>query len=189
MLGRLFSRNSDDPRPRAIYSAIVAGSRQGAFYSEFGVPDTVEGRFEMLVLHGALVTAALRGAGEEGRDLAQKVFDLTFAELDRSLRELGVSDMSVPKKIRAMAEAFYGRARAYLAALEPDAPGEALPAVLARNVLSDDGPDQNPTCLEGLAAYVRAAHGNLTNAEPADLLAGVPAFPDAADFLAATAPG
>ena len=182
MLRRLFSRTPQDPRPAAIYAAIVAASRQPAFYTSFGIADTVEGRFELLVLHAGLVTLRLSGGSEVDRALSQAVFDLMFADLDRGLRELGVGDLSVPKKIRKMAEAYYGRARAYAAALGDDAPAEALTAVIARNVYDPETEAPAAAVVGALAAYVRVSHGRMATAEPERLRQGEVGFPNASDY-------
>jgi cytochrome b pre-mRNA-processing protein 3 len=184
MLRRLFSRTPDDPRPPAIYAAIVAASRQPAFYRDLGVEDTPDGRFEMLVMHAALVMSRLSRGDEDGRALSQSVFDLMFADLDRSLRELGVGDLSVPKKIRRMAEAFYGRSKAYGVALGADAPEGALEAVIARNVFDSDGTGEE---VAALARYLRAAAAAVGDADTVALETGAAIFPDVAGFADADA--
>jgi len=114
MLSRLFRR---DRRGEAIasslYGAIVAQARRPALYAGLGVPDSVAGRFEMVLLHTILVTRRLALAGEAGRAAGQGVFDLFCRDMDHSLREMGVGDLSVPKKMRKVGEAYFGRAAAY----------------------------------------------------------------------------
>src|SRR6202042_1273633 len=95
------------------YNICVAQARSPEFYSVLGVPDTVDGRFDLLVLHVALV---MRKLGPEA-DIKQQLFDLMFADMDQSLREMGVGDMSIGKRIKPMIAAFYGRAQAYERAL------------------------------------------------------------------------
>src|SRR5689334_9758544 len=94
-------------RAAALYAAIVSQARRPEFYESMGVPDTLDGRFDLIVLHASIYLKRLRAAGPEGRDLAQALFDTMFDNLDQSLREMGVGDVTVPKKIRAMVEAFY----------------------------------------------------------------------------------
>src|SRR6202034_1850226 len=106
---RLHNRNI-----HALYGMIVAQARSRVFYADYGVPDTVEGRFELIVLHLVLL---LRRLGP-GHRLGQRVFDAFCRDLDDNLREMGVGDMAVPKHMRRFAEAFYGRQDAYIAALE-----------------------------------------------------------------------
>ncbi len=111
---------------------IVAQARLPAFYERFGVPDTVNGRFDMVLLHLWLVLRRLR-TGTEGTALAQALFDHFCSDMDDNLREMGVGDLSVPKRMVKFAEAFYGRTAAYDAALKAD--GSELAQALARNVL------------------------------------------------------
>src|SRR5262245_49562483 len=100
----------------ALYGTIVAQARLPAFYMSYGVPDTVEGRFELLVLHHALT--ARRLAGEPATaPLGPALFDHFCRDLDHNLREMGVGDLTVPKRMTGFAEAFFGRARAYDRAL------------------------------------------------------------------------
>ncbi len=116
-----------------LYGAIVAAARQEKFYLEMGVPDTLDGRFDMIVLHMFLVLDRLRGGNDKFR---QQLTDVFFSDLDRTLREMGVGDLSVSKKIRPMAEAFAGRIKAYAVAAETGDP-EILHA-LQRNVYSGE---------------------------------------------------
>lgn len=116
-----------------LYGRIVAQARLERFYADWGVPDTRDGRFEMIGLHAALVMQRLRMEGAPGQELAQALFDLMFADMDHSLREIGVGDLSVGKYIKRMAQTFFARARALDG---PLAAGDAaaVAAVLARNV-------------------------------------------------------
>lgn len=108
IFSRLFTKKG--PRPEALYAAIVAAARQPFFYSEWGVPDTVDGRFDMIVLHLYLVMDRLRPDHLQFREALSELF---FADMDRSIREMGAGDLSVGKKVRRMAEAFGGRVEAY----------------------------------------------------------------------------
>ena len=117
----------------ALYGAIVAQARLPVFYQGLGVPDTVLGRFDMIVLHLVLLLRRLREGQASHRELAQAVFDAFCRDMDDNLREMGISDQGVPREMHKVGEAFYGRAQAYEAAL--GAPGDAgLAAALARNV-------------------------------------------------------
>lgn len=136
MIFALFRSRKDQARVHAIYAAIVAQARQPAFYEKLGVPDTLEGRYEMLMLHAFLYMHRLKNAPEDAKEVSQKVFDLMFSDMDRSLREMGIGDLTVPKKIKKMAQAFYGRAAAYDAALEAD--GAALAEAVTRNVFAGE---------------------------------------------------
>lgn len=136
-----------------LYGAIVAQSRREAFYTDFGVPDTLEGRFEMVLLHTILLCHRLKDGGEGERVLSQEVFDRFASDMDSTLREMGVGDVSVPKKMKKIAGAFYGRTAAYDAALAAEEDGE-LRAAVARNILEQD---PESTAAHALAAYVRTA--------------------------------
>src|SRR5690242_9073061 len=104
MFGRT-KRHIPEATVRALYGAIVAQARAPAFYMNYGVPDTLDGRFELLVLHAFLYFRRLkREPAAEAGEAGQAVFDLMFLDMDRSLRELGVGDLSVPKKIKRMAQ-------------------------------------------------------------------------------------
>ncbi len=101
-------KKTNEKQLYAIYNAIVAQSRQTKFYREMGVPDNVTGRFDMISLHMILVLRRLRSKEKEIRQFSQDLFDLFFKDMDRSLREMGVSDIGVPKKIQKMGALFYG---------------------------------------------------------------------------------
>ena len=104
-----FKRTSRPSAPVfAVYNAIVAQSRQPRFYTDWSVPDTVTGRFDMICLHMCLVLRRLRAKTGEGDKFAQDLFDLFFKDMDRSLREMGVNDVAVPKRIQKMGNLFYG---------------------------------------------------------------------------------
>jgi len=94
----LHSRKIDD-----LYGAIVAQSRRAAFYIGYGVPDTIEGRFDLIVLHVVLLLARLDRGGPSARDLGQNLFDLFCRDLDANLREMGVGDLAVPKRMQGFA--------------------------------------------------------------------------------------
>ncbi|MFC4723873.1 ubiquinol-cytochrome C chaperone family protein [Glycocaulis abyssi] len=135
----LFRPDPVKVRARQLYDAVLAEARRPHLYAQHGVPDTVDGRFDMLVLHAALVMRRLREEGEQGRELSQALFGRLFDDMDAALREMGIGDMSVGKKIKVMAEAFYGRAAAYDAALKAGDEAQMCAALL-RN-LFDDAPD------------------------------------------------
>ena len=103
---------------RALFTQAMAAARAPEFYLQGGVADSIDGRFDLVVVHLILIMHRLKGEGEEGRDLAQRLFDIAFANFDEALREMGVGDLTVPKRIRKMAEAFYGRVEIYEGALE-----------------------------------------------------------------------
>src|SRR5262245_24430098 len=138
MILSLFKRKASRNSLRAVYGAIVAAARHPLLYAEWGVPDTLDGRYDMIVLHAVLVLDRLSDEGEAARNFAQGLTDEDFADMDRSLREMGVGDLSVGKKVRRMAEVFYGRARAYAQVLRAGDAGE-LAKALYRNVFAGTG--------------------------------------------------
>jgi cytochrome b pre-mRNA-processing protein 3 len=133
----------------AIYGMIVAQAREPLFYQAMGVPDTVNGRFDMVLLHLWMVLRRLRRF-EGGADLSQALFDHFCGDMDDNLREMGVGDLTVPKRMQKFGEAFYGRAAAYDRALEAGA--EPLAQALCKNIL--DGADIGHA--RQLAAYASA---------------------------------
>jgi cytochrome b pre-mRNA-processing protein 3 len=180
----LFRRERNEPTIRALYGAIVAQARQPAFYAAYGVPDTVEGRFDMIVVHLALLVRRLRRDGESGRVIAQGAFDAFCADMDHNLREQGLSDVAVPRRMKSFGEAFYGRATAYDRALDAG-DGDALAAALARNIFLRE--DLGHAGARRLAAYVVAAERMLAD-ETAALAQGKLAFPDPAQPAAPPSP-
>src|SRR4051812_21850623 len=116
----------------AIYGMIVTQAREPLFYRDLAVPDTVNGRFDLLLLHLWMVLRHLRTLSG-GPELSQALFDHFCADMDANLRELAVGDLAVPKKMQALGEAFYGRSAAYDMALTDSA--EALAQAICRNVL------------------------------------------------------
>jgi cytochrome b pre-mRNA-processing protein 3 len=162
---RLFGRRKPDPS-EAVYAAIVAAARQEKLYAQWLVPDTLDGRFEMMVLHMFLILDRLRSCGGEADDLRQALTDRFFAAMDSALREVGVGDLSVGKKVRKMAEAFFGRATAYTAAM---AQGEAaVTEALTRNVFADS----DATRAAALAKWTFQAKDVLAKQNFADIAAG-----------------
>ncbi len=147
-LFKMFRRKRGEREAFALYSAAVAAARQPWFYAELGVPDTLDGRFDLINVHMALLVRRLRHEqGPAGAQLAQGVFDAMFLDMDVSLREMGVSDLVVGKRVRRMWEAFHGRAVAYEPALD-SGDAESLALALARNVWRGDPPG----LVEGAAA-------------------------------------
>ena len=165
----LFAKPHERARRAAEhYAAIVAQARRPEFYESLGVPDTLDGRFDLIVLHASIYLKRLRAAGAQGHDLAQAVFDNMFDNLDQSLRELGVGDVTLPKKIRAMVSAFYGRAAAYDKALV-EADEGALAEALTRNIYA--GKTANAEAVSRLSAYLRASASLLAAAHDDAILA------------------
>jgi cytochrome b pre-mRNA-processing protein 3 len=157
----------------ALYGAIVAQARLPVFYAGLAVPDTVLGRFDLIVLHLVLLLRRLREGEAAHRELAQGVFDAFCSDMDGNLREMGISDQAVPQQMRTVGEAFYGRAQAYEAALRNPGDG-ALTAALSRNVYGVAAP---PVAAALLAAYVRRVIEVLSGQGLETLAAGRAHFP------------
>ena len=166
MILNLFRKNTATEPVYAVYSAIVAQSRQPRFYADWLVPDTVTGRFDMISLHLALLFRRLRAEAGERKDFSQAVFDLFFKDMDRSLREMGVGDLGVPKKIQKMGSIFFGLLAALNEAMDRNDTA-ALQAVLTRNIFEGtDGPHAR-----ALADYLIAEDRALA-AQPVDAITG-----------------
>jgi cytochrome b pre-mRNA-processing protein 3 len=167
MIFGLFRKNAEADAVYAVYSAIVAQSRQPRFYAEWQVPDTVTGRFDMISLHLALLFRRLRSEGPATADFSQAVFDLFFKDMDRSLREMGVTDLGVPKKIQKMGNVFYGLLASVNEAIDTGTP-DLVAAVLARNVF---GGEMTPGAAH-LASYLIEQAGRLAIVPVADIITG-----------------
>ena len=163
----------------AVYTQIVAQARQPEFYSRLGVPDTVDGRFELIMLHMILVIDRLRGEPSPASDFTQDLFDLFFQDMDHSLREMGVGDLSVPKKVKKMAEAFYGRAASYSEALREDG-NAALCDAVDRNFFVDRA---EPLLAERIALYIRASVAALATEAPDVIMTAKLPWPNVAAFV------
>ena len=166
-------RRRQRPEVLAAYTAIVAQARQPWLYIRYNVPDTVDGRFEMIMLHMILVLNRLRGEGDVAADFSQKLFDTFFADMDGSLREMGVGDLGVPKKVKKMAEAFYGRAGAVAEALASDGL-QQLESVVDRNVFAE-APDA--AAAHAIARYLRGAADELARQDASAIIKNGPVWP------------
>lgn len=158
---------------RQLYGSSVTASRAPEFYVSCGVPDTAEGRFEMLILHLFLVQERLKAAGEAGAGVGRALAEEFVAEMDNALREMGVGDMGIPRRVKQAAEAYNGRLIAYeKAAAEADL--AALQAALSRNVYAGTAPEFGPGTL---LSYVRAAREAVRAQSTDAIVNGVIAFP------------
>jgi cytochrome b pre-mRNA-processing protein 3 len=146
-----FRHPTRDPSIATLYGTIVAQARSPIFYfyRGYGVPDTVAGRFDMIVLHLVLFLQRLKHESTAVQSLGQDVFNFFCRDMDDNFREMGVGDLAVPKEMRKVGEAFYGRTAAYEAALAID-DDEALVAALTRNIFGDPA-----LGARRLAAYTR----------------------------------
>jgi cytochrome b pre-mRNA-processing protein 3 len=172
MIFSRFRRGASPGTISSLYGMIVAQARRATFYRDYCIADTVNGRFELLVLHLALVLERL-AADERSKELGQGLFDLFCQDMDHNLREMGVGDLKVPAEMRRMGEAYYGRAQAYRAALSAS-DSHALVEVVLRNVYDGTG----KAAAERLAAYIRVVWAGLQGQD--GLAAGRLSFPDPA---------
>jgi cytochrome b pre-mRNA-processing protein 3 len=162
-----------------LYAAAVAAAREPYLYESLGVADTLDGRFDLVCLYAFLLVHRLRRDPEPGPSLAQAVFDAMFSDMDVSLREMGVGDLSVARRMRAMWEAFNGRAHAYAAALALADDIVALEAALIRNVWRGTPPPEDQAT--ALARLVTAQVAYLDTQDLDALVAGEVRFRPAAE--------
>lgn len=177
MFGLVRKKTSYEAHAAQLYIVCMEQAFQPKFFAEFGVKDSFDGRFEVLVVHVFMVLQRLnQEPGNE--ELAQAVFDVTFANMDQSLRSAGVGDMGVPKRIKKMMIAFNGRMHAYQAALDDanDVSG-ALKDALRRNVYGAmDAVDEK--ALNGFTGYIEENVALLSTQRMDDLCAGMVQFTD-----------
>jgi cytochrome b pre-mRNA-processing protein 3 len=171
MILSLFKKPRNEPSVERVYAAIVAASRAPALYASMGVPDTVMGRFEALALMLSVTLRRLKQLPPPADMLAQELVDRFFAGLDSAMREIGIGDVSVPKKVKKLGQAFYGRLGAYDTALADDAAADDLEKALARNVL--EKPDQ-PGLATALAQHIRKLTTSLDASAFEDIVSGEP---------------
>lgn len=162
--GRNVLRDAGD----LAYRCVVEQARQPIFFTDYGVPDTLDGRFELICLHAFLYLHRLKREGPRARRICQSFFDRMFADFDRALREMGTGDLSVGRHVKRMVLAFYGRVRAYEEGL--DGGDSVLGAALVRNVF---GTVSEAVPFAGMMVrYMRGAARDLHRQSAADLLAG-----------------
>lgn len=152
MIFQLFRAKSNTAVVDRLYAAVMSASRDPVLYADYGIPDSFEGRFESLTLHAFLVLRRLQTSERPGPDMSQHLTDTIFRHFDRTLREMGVGDTSVPKRMKSFAEAFLGRSTAYEAAFKDG----SLAAVLGRNVYA------GRRSAAELASYVEAVDTHLS---------------------------
>jgi|SRR6516165_2692171 cytochrome b pre-mRNA-processing protein 3 len=189
MILSAFRRNDPAANIQGLYGAIVAQARSPIFYLQYEVSDSVEGRFELIVLHLLLVLRRLdaeeaaassrRPAPSPSSAVGQLLFDVFCRDLDDNLREMGVGDLAVPRRMRQFGEAIYGRQAAYGAALGA-ADLQELEKALARNILGEVAGGKKAVAL---ARYVRAAAAQLATQPEDALIAGRVVFPSPESFV------
>ena len=154
MLERIFGKSPTQRSADALYIRAVEQARQKNFYADMGVPDTVDGRFDMIALHVFLILRRLKQENARSQATAQALFDTMFTDMDRGLRELGAGDLGVGRRVKVMAKAFFGRVAAYDQGLMSD-DGNLKEAVL-RNIFrgQEDKEDERDRALL-ISSYMR----------------------------------
>lgn len=177
MILRFLRKSPHEAVVERLHGEIVAAARQPALFLDgYGVADTLEGRFDLLVLHAFLVLSALGAKPAPGQRIAQETADRLFSGLDAALREMGVGDLAVPKRMKKMGDAYNGRSAAYAAALAEG--GAALETALARNIYGST----DARAAARLARYVRATAAAMAAADLAAFQRGPAPFVEAAEI-------
>lgn len=166
MIVSLFRRRRRDEGIEPLYGAMMARALDPVLYAVHGVPDTFEGRFEAVALVTGLILRRLRALPPPAGAAAQELVDRTFDGIDSAMREIGISDVGVPKRMKKFANGFYGRLGAYTGALADGAPEGALKAALEKNLL------EGAPAGDGLVALVAAFADDLAALDGAALVAG-----------------
>lgn len=174
MISLPFRRASPAGNIDALYGMIVAQARNPEFYRGYGVPDTLDGRLDMIMLHLVLVLRQFTKSHGALPPAGQRLFDRFCQDMDDNFREMGVGDFAVPKRMQKIGEAFYGRTKVYESALAEADPA-TLEAAVARNVFGAPGPTLGA---KRLAAYMRAAVARLADLDSTALTAATFEFPD-----------
>lgn len=180
MIMSLFRRNKKNDNEKivsGIYSTIIQAGRQPTLYADWGIPDTPIGRYEAIGLHMILFFHRTRSAAPAVQELAQDVLDEFFLELDHSIRELGVGDAGVPKRMKKLGKMFYGRMGPYWSALD-STDVEALSDAVSRNVTPENRESLNSAAL---STYMLAGAAHLKKLTDEMLLSGNISFPAAGD--------
>ena len=172
-LKSLFAPDPHESGVRRLYGAIVEHARNSVFYRRLGVPDTATGRYAMVALHAFLVMDRLGRVSGQGR-VSQSLFDVMFADMDRNLREMGVGDLSVGKRVKALAGHFYAMAAACRDGLNRD--DTVLRTALSDYVYGGEAPP--PAALTTMAAYLRACISELDGQAEDDISQGRIRFPE-----------
>lgn len=171
-LDRFFRPRMTLANGQKLYAGVVAQARLPALYRAYGVPDTVEGRFELYTVHVFLLLDRLRGQGNRASETSQALFDTYLSALDDALREMGVGDLSVGKKMRKLGEAFYGRVKSYESAFAALPQTDHLDALLGRTVYAQGGAEN----VAKLGEYVLRQRAGLADQKLDRLLDGQAAW-------------
>jgi cytochrome b pre-mRNA-processing protein 3 len=151
-----------------LYSECLAQARLPSFYTDLDVPDTIDGRFDLLVFHLFIVIYVMEPLEKNGKELSQSLFDITFRDLERAIREMGIGDLSVPKHMKRMMEGFHGRCTAYKQALKTGTE-DALMETIARNIYGKKLEECSIDNVNKLYSYMNS---NISKLSDMDLCAG-----------------
>ena len=173
MLKALFRDQNSKTDPQSLYGEVVARARSVPFFADFGVPDTFDGRFELMVMHVYLVISRFNQEGNAAKEKSQHLFDLFLDDMSIGLREAGVGDTTVPKRLKKMSRVFYGRAAAWDEAFASNEVDETLAKVFARNLFDLDAANANSM---RLASYMIAEKANLSARSYEEIGADEPIF-------------
>ena len=176
---QLFRQRPAYAAGQALYRAAADKARDPAFYRDAQAPDTVEGRFELYMIHVILLALRLRGQGRPAAETSQVMFDAFLRGLDDAMREMGVGDLSVGKKMRKLGEAFYGRAKRYDVLIGDPA---ELTAMIRRTLFADVEGAGADAGAASVSAYAARTHADLAGQPLERLLAGEAHFPSFAPF-------
>ncbi|MFC4351625.1 ubiquinol-cytochrome C chaperone family protein [Fodinicurvata halophila] len=186
MFRRIFPRDPGEHAASSLYESIMLQSRRSEFYTDYSVPDSTEGRFELLLLHLCMVIRRLRQENsEEARTLSQALFDFFIYDMDQSLRESGIGDLSVGPRLKRVGEAFYGRVKAYEEALDEKQDSDrnnALRGALLRNLYGTSAEVPPGAVLDAMTSYLYRLDAFLAEQETPYILKGEASFitPDTA---------
>lgn len=172
-----------------IYAAIVAQARNEALYLGLAVPDTVHGRFEMIVAHLALVLGRLQSGDDAEPEAGRAMLEAFVADMDDTCRRLGIGDMGVPRHVKKAAAAVIERGQTYAVAMShaPTPEGDPLAEVLVGHVWGGSAPEDHVS--RGLAAYLRSTASAVSELSVADIVAGKLNFPDPVAVASGSSPG
>ena len=175
LLFRLFSASATQNNvAMELYLEVVTQARQPYFYTDLAVPDTPDGRYDMIMIHAFLLLHRLKRDLPHTEELSQDLFDIMFEDMDKSLREMGAGDVGIGRRIKEMAKAFYGRIAAYDESLKRS--DESLDIALQRNVYRKSS--ANDEQVKALGSYMRREAANLSDQPIEALLGGKLSFAD-----------
>ena len=180
---KMFKKSANDELAHKLYVEVVTQARQPAFYTELGVPDTPDGRFDMVLVHAYLLFRRMKDDHDQTNELSQAVFDLMFADMDQNLREMGLGDIGVSHRIKGMIKAFYGRVTVYDEGVAEDGDSR-LKEALKRNLYRKSEPTDDQ--VSRMARYIYEGIDTLSAQENSEILKGLVQFGPAPQTSKAT---